>query len=127
MYSISVADPNPGSEIRCLFDPWIRDPEWVYSGSRISDPGSQTHIFESLVTTFWVKSFINDNSLKFGPNFFLEQLKNKQTGSATLYSMLVILPRLKCPQVETGLRRRPLLPNRLSFSNTAKKTKKKIW
>jgi hypothetical protein len=23
----SVADPDPGSEIRCLFDPWIRDPE----------------------------------------------------------------------------------------------------
>jgi hypothetical protein len=29
-----------GSGIRCLFDPWIRDPEWVFSGSRISDPGS---------------------------------------------------------------------------------------
>ena len=27
-------------------------------GSRISDPRSQTHIFESLVTTFWVKSSI---------------------------------------------------------------------
>jgi hypothetical protein len=24
---ISVADPDPGSGIRCLFDPWIRDPE----------------------------------------------------------------------------------------------------
>ena len=23
----SVADPDPGSGIRCLFDPWIRDPE----------------------------------------------------------------------------------------------------
>jgi hypothetical protein len=47
-----------GSGIRCLFDPWIRDPEWVYSGSRISDSGSLTHIFESLVTTFRVKSSI---------------------------------------------------------------------
>jgi hypothetical protein len=50
----SVADPDPGCGIRCLFDPWIRD---TGSGigffripdpeSRISDPGSQTHIFES--------------------------------------------------------------------------------
>ncbi len=23
----SVADPDPGSGIRCLFDPWIRYPE----------------------------------------------------------------------------------------------------
>jgi hypothetical protein len=29
----------------------IRDPEKVF----FSDPGSQTHIFESLVTNFWVK------------------------------------------------------------------------
>jgi hypothetical protein len=37
-----------GSGIRCLLTP----------GSPISDPGSQTYIFESLVTIFWVKSFI---------------------------------------------------------------------
>jgi hypothetical protein len=59
----SVADPDPGYGIRCLFLPLdpgsgmglfqIPDP-----GSRIPDPGFQTHIFESLVTTFWVKSFI---------------------------------------------------------------------
>jgi hypothetical protein len=35
-----------GSGIRCLFDPWIRD------------PGSQTHIFESLMTIFCVKGSI---------------------------------------------------------------------
>jgi hypothetical protein len=29
-----------------------------FSGSLISDPGSQNHIFESLVTIFWVKSSI---------------------------------------------------------------------
>ncbi len=28
----------------------------IFCGSWISDPGSQTHIFESLVTNFWVKS-----------------------------------------------------------------------
>jgi hypothetical protein len=27
----SIADP--GSRIRCLFDPWIRDPGWIKSGS----------------------------------------------------------------------------------------------
>jgi hypothetical protein len=27
-----------GSGIQCLLDPWIRDPEKVFSGSRISDP-----------------------------------------------------------------------------------------
>jgi hypothetical protein len=25
----SVADPYPGSGIRCLLDPWIREPGWV--------------------------------------------------------------------------------------------------
>ncbi len=50
----SVADPGsgafltPGSGIRNSF----------FSGSRISDPGSQTYSFESLVTMFWVKSSI---------------------------------------------------------------------
>jgi hypothetical protein len=38
----SVADP----------DRFFPDP-----GSRISDPGYQTHIFESLVTIFWAKNF----------------------------------------------------------------------
>ncbi len=53
MVMISVADPDPGSGIGCLLAPG--------SGIRnrfIPDPGSQTHIFESLLTTFWVKSSI---------------------------------------------------------------------
>ncbi len=33
-----------------------RDPGLVFSGSWISDPRSQTHIFDSLMTNFWVKS-----------------------------------------------------------------------
>jgi hypothetical protein len=43
----SVADRDPGSEIRnpVLFTPWIRDPGSGsminFSGSRISDPGSK--------------------------------------------------------------------------------------
>jgi hypothetical protein len=44
-----------------LFDPWIRD-------RFFPDPGSQTHIFESLVTIFWVK---------ISSNFFLYLFKNK--------------------------------------------------
>ncbi len=60
----SVADPDPGSgafltpgsEIRNRFFP---------------DPGSQTNIFESLVTIFWVKFFEN------WPKFFSSGLKTK--------------------------------------------------
>jgi hypothetical protein len=43
-----------GSGIRCLFDPWIRDPEWVFSGSRIPRP-----YFEELQgSIFWSKTDI---------------------------------------------------------------------
>ncbi len=48
-----------GSGIRCLFDPWIRD------------PGSQTNICDN----FLGKKFYN--SLKIDPNFFLQTSKNK--------------------------------------------------
>jgi hypothetical protein len=80
-------DPDPnqtlkqccgsGSGIRCLFDPWIgiRNRFFPDPGSRISDPGSQTHIFESLVKVFWAKNL--NNSLKIGPNFFPQHFKNK--------------------------------------------------
>ncbi len=36
---ISVADPDPGSGIGCLFDPWIRDPGWEKVSILIRDPG----------------------------------------------------------------------------------------
>jgi hypothetical protein len=49
----SVADPDPGSG---AFGPL--DPGSGIGYFRISDPESQTHIFESLVTIFWVKSYI---------------------------------------------------------------------
>ncbi len=39
------------------------------------DPGSQTHIVESLLTIFWVKSPII--LCKLGQIFFLHQFKNK--------------------------------------------------
>jgi hypothetical protein len=50
-----------------LFDPGIRN-------RFIPDPGSQTHIFESLVTTFWVKSSI---ILCLAQIFFLSSSKIK--------------------------------------------------
>ncbi len=42
-----------GSGIRWLFDPWIRDPEEVFSGSRIPNP-----YFWEPSDNFWVKSSI---------------------------------------------------------------------
>jgi hypothetical protein len=47
----SFADPDPGSGAFLTPGSGIRN-------RFIPDPGSQTHIFESLVTTFWVKSSI---------------------------------------------------------------------
>ncbi len=66
-----VADPGsgafltPGSGIRNRFFP----------GSRIPDPGSQTHIFESLVKILLGKNF--SISLKIVPNFFSSAFQNK--------------------------------------------------
>ncbi len=58
----SVADPDTGSGIRCLFDPWIRDPEWVKKSGSGSEMGRKSgsgfgmnnpdHISESLETIF---------------------------------------------------------------------------
>jgi hypothetical protein len=59
-----------GSGIRCFFDPWTRIRKRFFL-----DPGSQIHIFDSLVTNFSGKKFYN--SLKTGPNFFLQNFKNK--------------------------------------------------
>jgi hypothetical protein len=36
------------SGIRCFFIPWIRDPVWIFSGYRISDPGSRGYRY-----VFW--------------------------------------------------------------------------
>ncbi len=66
----SVADPDMESGIRCLFDPWIRDPEWVFSGSRIPNP-----YFWELSDNFLGKKFYY--SVKICPIFFLQHFKNK--------------------------------------------------
>jgi hypothetical protein len=83
-FKASVADPGsgafltpgPGSGIRNRFFPdpgsGISDP-----GSRISDPGSRipTPYILELSDKCLGKKFYN--SLKTGPNFFLQHLKNK--------------------------------------------------
>jgi hypothetical protein len=48
----SVADLNPGSGIRRLFTPRSGK---GFPGSRILDPRSPNHMFESLVQILWVK------------------------------------------------------------------------
>ncbi len=40
----SVADPDPGSGIWCLFDPWILDLGWLKSQDPDPDPGLTTRI-----------------------------------------------------------------------------------
>jgi hypothetical protein len=67
MVKTSVADLDPGSGA------------FLTPGSRIRnrffpDPGSQTHIFESLVTIFWVKSSIIFENW---PKFLLQHFKTK--------------------------------------------------
>ncbi len=48
---ISVADPDPGSGAFLTPGSGIRN-------RFFPDPGSQTHIFENLLTIFWVESSI---------------------------------------------------------------------
>jgi hypothetical protein len=55
---VSGADPDPGSGAFLTPGSGIRNRFFPDPGSRIPDPGSQTHIFESLVTIFWVKNSI---------------------------------------------------------------------
>jgi hypothetical protein len=52
---IIVADPDPGSDIRCLFHPWIRDPGWIKKSGSRSGMNNPDHISESLDTIFRVK------------------------------------------------------------------------
>jgi hypothetical protein len=54
LYFISVADPDPGFGIRCLFDPWIRDTGRVKTGPE-AGMNNPDHISESLETNFWAK------------------------------------------------------------------------
>jgi hypothetical protein len=62
----SVADPDPGSRIRCLFDPWIRDQGWVKIRIRDEQPGSYFRELRSGMKKIWIRN------------------KKKHSGSATL-------------------------------------------
>ncbi len=64
----SIADLDPGSGA-------FLTPGSGKGFFRIPDLGSQTHIFESLMTIFLSKKFYK--SLKIGTNFFLQHFKNK--------------------------------------------------
>jgi hypothetical protein len=55
----------------------IRDPGRAFSGSGILDPGSPTHISESSVAIFWVKTKKYYHSLTIGSNCFRYLFKNK--------------------------------------------------
>jgi hypothetical protein len=100
---ISVADPDPGSGIGCLFDPWIRDPGWEKVSIRIRDeqPGSY---FLELRNHFF--SFFGVKILKFfdeDPGSGMEtvrirdpgwkkvesRIRDKHPGSATLQKILI--------------------------------------
>ncbi len=70
----SVADPDPDPGFGAFLTPGSGIRNRFFSGSWISDPGSQNRIIESLVTIFWLKFY---NSLKIGPNFFLQHFKTK--------------------------------------------------
>jgi hypothetical protein len=74
---IFKADPDPGSGAILTPGPGIRDPEQVFSGSRIPDLGSRmpNPYFWDLGDNFLGKKFYN--SLKIGPNFFLQHFKTK--------------------------------------------------
>ncbi len=55
---LSVADPDPGSGAFLTPGSGIRYRFFPDPGSRISDPGSQDHIFKTFLTIFLVKSSI---------------------------------------------------------------------
>ncbi len=71
-FTISFADPDPDPGSGAFLTPGSRiwDPELVFSGSRIPNP-----YFWELCDNFFGKKFYN--SLKIGPNFFLQHFKNK--------------------------------------------------
>jgi hypothetical protein len=89
----SVADPDPGSGIGCLFDPWIRDPGWEKVSIRIRDeqPGSYfLELRNNFFAFFWVKivKFFDED-----PGSGMEivrsgmeksRIRDKHPGSATL-------------------------------------------
>ncbi len=54
--SVADPDPDPGSGAFLTPGSGIRKRFFLDPGFRISDPGSQTHIFESILKIFRVKT-----------------------------------------------------------------------
>jgi hypothetical protein len=88
----SVVDTDPGSAIRCLSDPWIRETGWA--NSQDPDPGSgsgiydSNHIFASLNIFFGVnilKFFYADPGWKNSyPGSGMEKIRIRDLGFTTL-------------------------------------------
>jgi hypothetical protein len=68
-------DPDLGSGIQCLFDPWILDPGWVQIRIRDEQPGSY---FRELRHNFWIKilKFVDAD-----PGYDIRDRQNLDTGS----------------------------------------------
>jgi hypothetical protein len=106
MKNTSVADPDPGSGIGYLFDPWIRDPRWEKVSIRIRDEQPGSHFLElrnRFFAFFWVKilKFFDED-----PGSGLETvrirdpgwkivgsgIRDKHPGSATLKNTKISVP-----------------------------------
>ncbi len=92
--SISVADPDPGSGIGFLFDPWIRDPGWEKVIIRIRDEQPGSYFLELRNHCF---AFFGVKILKFydeDPGSGMEKvgsgIRDKHSGSATLPSIIFL-------------------------------------
>jgi hypothetical protein len=104
-----------GSGIRCLFYPWVRDPEWAKIWIR-------DHISESLETIF--KFFDADPGWKeFGSGMDKIRIRDKNPGSATLE-----LSAVKCT-VYRWRGGRPLLVHsrRRGLSPTHSRQARRLW
>ncbi len=72
LFNNSVANPDPESGIRCLFDPWIRDGEKI----RIRDPGCSFDVDPTPGTAIFLTL---DQGWKI-------RIRDKYPGSATLFN-----------------------------------------
>jgi hypothetical protein len=97
----SVADPDPGSGIGCLFDPWILDPGWEKVSIRIrvrdEQPGSyflelRNHflLFLGLKNLNSFMRIRDPGWRQFGSGIRIEKsrIRDKHPGSATLVKIV---------------------------------------
>ncbi len=117
----SVADPDPGSGIRCLFAPWIRDSGWVKIEIRICDehPGSY---FRELRNSFLVENtsilLWGSGSGYLGSGIFLTACIRDRKIRITDLFLIFFSHRLVSDQRFPRYRENKLLPDRLSAPGT---------